>query len=82
LPGTLGGNGQAANLPCFHHGGEEFWYSRHIIFPSKLDSGGGEEEASADNGIRGESHLNLGEEGGYTRQRLDDDGFEDSIVMT
>ena len=30
-----GGNGRATNLLCFHHGGEEFWYSRHIILPSK-----------------------------------------------
>ena len=30
-----GGIGRFANMPCFHHGGEEFWYSRHIILPSK-----------------------------------------------
>jgi hypothetical protein len=29
-----GGNGRAANLPCFHHGGEEVLYSHHIILPA------------------------------------------------
>ena len=46
------------------------------------EADGGEEDASVDDGIRGESHSHLGVEGGYTPQRSDDDGFEDSIVIT
>ncbi len=53
---------------------------RRLLGAAEAD--GGKEEAFADDGTRGESLSNLGKEGGCTQQRLGDDGFEDSIVIT